>query len=137
MDGAAVAGVLQMGASAAQLGSAFVVCPESAATAAYRADMQSSKASRTAVTAVISGRPARGIINRMHTEIAQHAAATPSYPLTYSAAKALHAAASEQGCYDFAAHWAGQSAALARVLPAAQLVSLLAEELAQAISRKG
>ncbi|MDY0250266.1 MAG: nitronate monooxygenase [Pseudomonas sp.] len=129
MDGAAIATVLQMGASAAQLGSAFVVCPESAATAAYRADLSSSKASRTALTTVISGRPARGIINRMHTDIAQHMLQTPGYPVTYSAGKALHAAASAQGCHDFAAHWAGQSAALARTMPAAQLVRVLSEEL--------
>lgn len=136
MDGAAIASVLQMGASAAQLGSAFVVCPESAATAAYRADLDSSKALRTAVTTVISGRPARGIMNRMHTDIAQQPVHTPGYPVTYSAAKALHAAASVQGCHDFAAHWAGQSAAFARVMPAGQLVSVLANELSQAIQSK-
>lgn len=136
MDGTAIAAVLQMGASAAQLGSAFVVCPESAATAAYRADLASSKAFSTAVTAVISGRPARGIVNRMHTDIAQHAEHTPSYPVTYSASKALHAAASAQGCHDFAAHWAGQSAGLARTMPAAQLVSVLAEELRLALQAK-
>ena len=137
MDGTAIASVLQMGASAAQLGSAFVLCPESSATAAYRADLSSSKASRTAVTTVISGRPARGIMNRMHSDIAQHAAVTPGFPVTYSAGRALHAAASAQGCHDFAAHWAGQSAALARAMPAAQLVGLLAEELSLALKSKG
>lgn len=130
MDGAGIAAVLALGASAAQLGTAFILCPESAANAAYREALQSPRARHTAITAAISGRPARGLVNRMHREVdVPGAPALPDYPITYDAGKALHAAASAKGCHDFAAHWAGQGAPLARALPAAELVRVLVEEL--------
>lgn len=132
MHGQAIAQVMQMGASAAQLGTAFILCPESAANQAYRAQLKSSRAYNTDVTAVISGRPARGLVNRFHTEFADKQALIPAYPTTYSAGKALYAAASQQQCYDFAPFWAGQSAPLARELPAAELVAKLATELQNA-----
>lgn len=132
MHGQAIAQVMQMGASAAQLGTAFILCPESAANQAYRTQLKSSRAYKTDVTAVISGRPARGLVNRFHTELADKQALIPAYPTTYSAGKALYAAASQQECYDFAPFWAGQSAPLARELPAAELVAKLVAELQQA-----
>ena len=132
MHGQAIAQVMSMGASAAQLGTAFILCPESAANPAYRAQLKSSRAYNTDVTAVISGRPARGLVNRFHTELADKQALIPAYPTTYSAGKALHAAASQQQCHDFAPYWAGQSAPLARELPAAELLAKLAAELQQA-----
>jgi len=128
MHGQAIAQVLNMGASAAQLGTAFILCPESAANSAYREQLKSARAYTTDVTAVISGRPARGLVNRFHRELGDKQALLPSYPSTYSAAKALIAAAHQQDCYDFGAFWAGQSAPLARELPAAKLVALLATE---------
>ncbi len=128
----AIAQVMSMGASAAQLGTAFILCPESAANQAYRAQLKSNRAYNTGVTAVISGRPARGLVNRFHTELADAQALIPAYPTTYSAGKALHAAASQQECHDFAPYWAGQSAPLARELPAAELIAQLASELQQA-----
>lgn len=133
MDGAGIANVLKMGASAAQLGTAFILCPESAANTQYRAALRTTKAYQTAVTAVISGRPARGLVNRMHQEIARFSADLPSYPAVYSAGKALHMAASKQGSADFAAHWAGQSAPLAREMPAKLMVQTLIKELENAI----
>lgn len=128
MHGQAIAHVMDMGASAAQLGTAFILCPESAASAAYREQLKSARAYQTGVTAVISGRPARGLINRFHTELAEQQALLPGYPTTYSAGKALHAAASQQQCHEFAPFWAGQSAPLARELPAAELVKQLSTE---------
>ncbi|MCY1289073.1 Nitronate monooxygenase [compost metagenome] len=129
MDGAGIAAALALGAGAAQLGTAFILCPESAANAAYRAALQSSMARHTA----ISGRPARGLVNRMHREVdVPGAPPLPDYPIAYDAGKALHAAASAQGSHDFAAHWAGQGAPLARALPAAELVQRLVEEYQRA-----
>ncbi len=128
MHGQAIAQVMNMGASAAQMGTAFILCPESAASSAYRDQLKSARAYKTDVTALISGRPARGLVNRFHTELADKQRLLPAYPTTYSASKALIAAASQQDCYDFAAFWAGQSAPLARELPAAELVALLATE---------
>lgn len=132
MNGAGIAAALQLGADAVQMGTAFILCPESAADAAYKANLQSRRALDTAITAVISGRPARGLRNRMHKEIAELQDFLPAYPLAYSAAKALHSAASLHNNDDFAAHWAGQGAPLARALAATELVELLSLELAVA-----
>ena len=129
MDGAGIKAALALGAAGVQLGTAFVLCPESAASAAYREALQSERAHDTAITANISGRPARGLVNRLYGEVG---AALPDYPIAYDAAKALHAVASAQGCHDFAAQWAGQGAPLARALPAAELLALLVEEVQQA-----
>ena len=129
MDGAGIKAALALGAAGVQLGTAFVLCPESSANAAYREALQSERAHDTAITANISGRPARGLVNRLYGEVG---AALPDYAIAYDAAKALHAVASAQGCHDFAAQWAGQGAPLARALPAAELLALLVEEAQQA-----
>ncbi|WP_417615269.1 NAD(P)H-dependent flavin oxidoreductase [Oceanisphaera sp.] len=132
MHGQAIAQVLQMGASAVQMGTAFILCPESAASQEYREQLSSAKAYETGVTSVISGRLARGLRNRMHRELAADHASVPAYPTAYSAAKALHAAAIQHGCHDFAPYWAGQGAPLARALPAAALMAQLIQEWQQA-----
>ncbi|MCU9948295.1 NAD(P)H-dependent flavin oxidoreductase [Pseudomonas sp. PDM13] len=130
MDGASIRAALQLGASGAQLGTAFILCPESAANTAYREAMKSPRVERTALTAAISGRAARGLPNRLFSDVGHpQAPALPDYPITYDAAKALHAAASAKGCDDYAVQWAGQGAPLARALPAAELVAALAREL--------
>lgn len=131
MDGNAIAAALQLGACAAQMGTAFILCPESAASPAYRADLQSPKALHTGITAAISGRPARGIINRLHALGQTYQGQLPDYPITYDAGKALHQAAAQHGNADYAAHWAGQGAPRARALPAAQLLQVLMQELEQ------
>ncbi len=131
MDGRGVRAALAAGAVAAQLGTAFVTCPESAASEAYRANLVSDRATRTLVTRAISGRPARGLVNRFIEWCEMPGSpVSPSYPLPFDAAKQLFAlaAASEAG-REFAAHWAGQGAPLVRPMPAADLVRLLDEEL--------
>lgn len=132
MDGEGIAAALRLGACAAQMGTAFILCPESAASPAYRAELRSERAHHTGITAAISGRPARGIVNRLHALGASHGQPLPDYPRVYDAGKALHQAASSQGCFEYAAHWAGQGAPLAREMPAAALVQTLAGELARA-----
>ena len=129
MDGAGIRAALALGAAGVQLGTAFVLCPESAANAAYREALKGEKAARTAITANLSGRPARGLPNRLYGDLG---AELPDYPICYDAAKALQAAASAQGCHDFAAQWAGQGAPLARELPAAELLVRLVAEMRQA-----
>ena len=129
MNGAGIAAALELGASAVQMGTAFILCPESAASPAYRAELQSDAAQHTAITAAISGRPARGMFNRLHRLGRDYGGALPAYPMVYDAGKALHQAASSQGSSDYAAHWAGQGAPLARAMPAAQLVQTLVQEL--------
>lgn len=131
MDGQGIKAALNLGAAAAQMGTAFVACPESAANASYRANLKSERAATTRLTATLSGRPARGMVNRF-IEFAE-AAGSPEpapYPYAYDAAKQLIAAAVKLGNNEFSAQWAGQGAPLVRELPAAQLVALLAEEIA-------
>jgi nitronate monooxygenase len=130
MDGAGIAAALDLGAVAAQLGTAFVACPESAADAAYRAALTGPAGYHTTLTPLISGRPARALANRFTALNDQlHGRALPDYPIAYDAGKALHAAARARGEHGFGAHWAGQGAPLARAMPAADLVRILREEL--------
>ena len=129
MDGRDVAQALALGAVAAQLGTAFVLCPESAANPAYRRMLSSERAGHTAFTTVISGRPARGIVNRFMLEVgATGHPPVPGFGIAYNAGKKLIEAAAHAGSAEFAAHWAGTEAARARRLPAAQLLHLLTDE---------
>jgi nitronate monooxygenase len=133
MDGYAIDAALRLGASAAQMGTAFILAPESSATAHHRALIQGGEAQRTEMSSVISGRPARGFVNRFFTEIgAAGHPPLPDYPIAYDAAKALHASASRHGSNDYSVNWAGQGFPLARAMPAADLVRTLAAEIEQA-----
>lgn len=133
MDGAGIAAALQLGAAAAQLGTAFIACPESEADAGYRAALASDAANHTTVTRAISGRPARCLRNDFTALGASVSArAIPAYPICYDAGKALNAAAKAAGTFTYAAQWAGQGAPLARSLPAAELVATLAREISSA-----
>ncbi|CAM3670747.1 Nitronate monooxygenase [Bordetella sputigena] len=137
MDGAGIAAVLALGAQAAQLGTAFVSCPESSADAAFRAALADPRAV-TAMTAAISGRRARGLYNRlMRLGEAPESPPVPDYPIAYDAGKALNAAAKARGNSDFAAQWAGQAVRLSRALPAGELVETLAAELEESMRGVG
>ncbi|MNQ57991.1 Nitronate monooxygenase [compost metagenome] len=129
MDGAGINAVMQLGASAAQLGTAFILCPESSANNAYREALKGPRAHQTQVTSVISGRPARGMVNRNFTSLEANAPTLPDYPIAYDANKALNVAAAGKANTDFAVQWAGQGAPLVREMPAAALVKLLAAEM--------
>jgi nitronate monooxygenase len=131
MDGAGIAAALRLGAVAAQLGTAFVGCPESSADEGYRTALHSDAALHTVMTAAVSGRRARCLANRF-TQIGESVAPgeIPAYPVAYDAGKSLHAAAKARGEFGYGAQWAGQGAPLARVLPTAELVRALAAELA-------
>ena len=127
MEGAGIAAALDLGAVAAQLGTAFVGCPESAADDAYRAALAGPGAYHTRMTAAVSGRPARALANRFTALVTDRR--PPDYPIAYDAGKALHAAARARGEHGFGAQWAGQGAPLARPMPAAALVATLRAEL--------
>jgi len=130
MDGGDITKALAHGAQAAQLGTAFILCPESSANEEYRNRLKTVRHGDTQITAAISGRPARGVVNRMHREIGVSTAPKlPDYPIAYDAAKALHQVASAKGCSDFAAHWAGQGANRAREMAAADLIEVLVNEM--------
>lgn len=130
MDGAGIAAVLRLGAAAAQLGTAFIACPESEADAGFRAALASDAAHHTVMTRAISGRAARCLANEF-TALSAGVAdrQIPAYPLAYDAGKALNAAAKAAGDTRFGAQWAGQGAPLARAMPAAELVATLVREM--------
>lgn len=132
MTGSDIGELMELGAAAVQLGSAFVPCPESAAEASHRAQFASAAPGATEMTTAISGRPARGFRNRLSAlGLAPGAPAPAPYPRAYDAAKQLHAAASARGDSEtFAAHWAGGEAHRSRAMPAGELVAVLVDELA-------
>jgi nitronate monooxygenase len=133
MDGAGIAAALALGAVAAQLGTAFVACPESSADPGYRAALLGPAAEHTVMTTAISGRPARCLVNRITALGTGVVSGTlPDYPIAYDAGKALHAAAKAAGEFGYGAQWAGQGAPLARSLPAAELIAQLRSEMEQA-----
>ena len=129
MDGRGIKAALDLGAIATQLGTAFVVCPESSADHAYRDALTGPGAEHTVVTKAISGRPARCIRNRFTEWGGNTALLSPDYPVAYDAGKALHAAAKATGEHGYGAQWAGQGAPLARTMPAADLIATLADEI--------
>lgn len=129
MDGAGIRSMMQLGAEGVQLGTAFLLCPESATDAGYRQALSAEPAPKTVMTAAISGRPARCIDNafcetgRRHPEVM-----SPDYPVAYDAGKALATVAKTQGEWGFGAHWAGEGVAMIRALPSAELMQTLIRE---------
>jgi nitronate monooxygenase len=135
-DAAAVAAVLAAGASAAQLGSAFMLCPEANTNPAQRALM--TEEAPTALTRAFSGRLARGIVNQFMRD---HPDAPSAYPQIHHATSPMRATAREREDPDGFNLWAGQTHSLARRVPAADLVRELSagaqEALERAAARRG
>ncbi|MEV6399270.1 nitronate monooxygenase [Streptomyces sp. NPDC051907] len=126
MRGGQIAGVLAAGASAAQLGTAFLVAPESGASALHKQAMTNPLFVRTELTRAFSGRPARGLVNRFMREHGPYAPA--AYPEVHHLTSGLRKAAAKAGDPQGMALWAGQGHRLARELPAGQLVEVLVAE---------
>ena len=136
MDGAGIAAALALGAQAAQLGTAFLACPESGAPQVHKDHLRKSSEDETRITVSFSGKPARGIVNRFMSEMAD--APHLVFPAQNKVTGPLRAASAKAGKPDFVAMWAGQAAPLARALPAAELIAALEAETAEAIrSLKG
>lgn len=130
-DARGVAAAMALGAAGVQVGSAYLLCPEATTSAIHRAALQSPAARHTALTNLFSGRPARGIVNRLMRELGPLSAQAPAFPLATAAIAPLRTAAEAQGSGDFSPLWAGQNIASCRPLPAAELT----RELAQGIGR--
>ncbi len=130
MRGAQIAAVLAAGASAAQLGTAFLATPESGAPAVHKEALTNLLFVRTELTRAFTGRPARGLVNRFLREHGPYAPA--AYPEINHLTSPLRKAAAKAGDAQGMALWAGQGHRLARDLPAGQLVEVLAAELAEA-----
>jgi nitronate monooxygenase len=130
MRGAQIAAVLTAGADAAQLGTAFLVCPESGAHALHKQAMTNPVFVRTRLTRAFSGRPARGLVNRFMREHGPYAPA--AYPQVHHLTAGLRKAAAAAGDPQGMALWAGQGHRLVRELPAGQLVEVLVAEIESA-----
>lgn len=130
MRGGEIAAVLAAGATAAQLGTAFLVCPESGADPLHKQAMTDPLFTRTELTRAFSGRPARGLVNRFMCEHGRYAPA--AYPQVHYLTSGLRKAAAKGKDPQAMALWAGQGHSLARALPAAELMDVLAAELADA-----
>ncbi len=124
-----VAAALALGAAGVQIGTTFLLCPESTITPVHRAALKSEAARHTALTNLFTGRPARGIVNRIIRELGPINDAAPAFPLATSAIAPLRAKAESAGSGDFSPLWSGQNASGCKEVPAAQLTRELAAAL--------
>ena len=122
---AAVCAAKALGASAVQVGTAFLTSHEATTSALHRQALMSSSAQHTALTNLFSGRPARGIVNNFMREFGPLNAQAPSFPLATAAVAPLRAAAEAKGLSDFSPLWSGQNASDCEALPAADIAHKL------------
>jgi nitronate monooxygenase len=120
-DARGVQAALTLGAAGVQVGTAYLLCPEATTNAIHRAALKSEAARITALTNLFTGRPARGIVNRLMRELGPIGGAVPAFPLATAAIAPLRAAAEARGSSDFSPLWAGQNTGGCREVPAAQL----------------
>ena len=111
-----------LGASAVQVGTAFLLCQEATTSAVHRAALKSEAARHTALTNLFTGRPARSIVNRVLREIGPMNPGVPAFPLATTAITPLRARAEAQGSSDFSPIWSGQNPRGCREVGAAQLL---------------
>jgi nitronate monooxygenase len=128
-DARGVAAAMALGAAGVQIGTAYLLCPESTISPVHRTALKSVAARHTALTNLFTGRPARGIVNRIVRELGPINAAAPEFPLAVSAIAPLRAKAEAAGSGDFSPLWSGQNASGCKEVPAAQLTRELAADL--------
>ena len=124
-DARGVRAALELGAVAAQVGTAYLLCSEARTSAIHRAALTSDGARHTAVTNLFTGRPARSIVNRVMRELGPLRSDIPEFPLAFEGIAPLRARAEEQGRSDFSPLWSGQNASGCRNVPAGDLTRLL------------
>jgi nitronate monooxygenase len=123
----AVRAALALGAQAVQVGTAYLLCPEANTNVAHRAALSSPRATHTSLTRLFSGRPARGIPNRLMRDLGALSPVAPAFPLASNALAPLRQAAERLGRDDFSPLWAGQAAAQCQAQPAAAVTQWLAQ----------
>ncbi|XXF78463.1 nitronate monooxygenase [Myxococcaceae bacterium GXIMD 01537] len=134
MDGRGIVACLALGAAGVQLGTAFLACEESGTPEVHKRALATTPAEGTTLTRAFSGRPARGLRNRMAEELAPHAGELPPYPWLNSLTRDVRTAAAKAGRPEFLSMWAGQGAAMAQRKPAGQLVRELLEDTARRLA---
>jgi nitronate monooxygenase len=134
-DARAIVAALALGAAGVQLGTAFLFCPEAKILPPHRAALRAARDDSTVLTNVLSGGPARALVNRIIRELGPISAIVPEFPLASGALAPLHAKAQGQGSGDFSPMLAGQAAPLGREMPAGELIGTFVSE-AQGILRR-
>jgi nitronate monooxygenase len=125
-DGRGIAAAFALGAAGVQIGTAYLRCPESKVSAPARVALAQARDDSTVITNVMSGRPARGLVNRIMRDVGSISSAAQEFPHAATGLAPLKAAAEKQGKLDFTNLWAGQAARLGRDMPAAELTRALA-----------
>jgi nitronate monooxygenase len=133
-DGRGIVAAFALGAAGVQIGTAYLRCPESKASALGRAALATAGDESTVITNVMTGRPARGIANRAMREVGPVSPDAPAFPHAAAAFAPLRAAAEKQGKVDFTNLWAGQAVRLGREMPAADLTRALAGDALKRLS---
>jgi nitronate monooxygenase len=136
-DARGIVAAFALGASGVQIGTAFLFCQEAKLGPAHRAALATAKDDSTALTNVFTGRPARGIVNRIVREVGPMSDVAPEFPLAAGAVAPLRSKAEAAGSGEFSPLWSGQPAALGRALPAGELTRRLADEALSALQRLG
>jgi nitronate monooxygenase len=136
-DARGIVAALALGAAAVQIGTAYLFCPEADVSTLHLRELRGLVDDATAITNVFTGRPARGIANRMVREVGPMSSYAPAFPLAASALAPLRASAERGASSEFTNLWAGQAARLAREMPAGDLTRLLAREALQKMGRCG
>jgi nitronate monooxygenase len=134
-DGRGIAAAFMLGASGVQLGTVYLLSPEATTSPVHRAALRNASDDATALTNLFSGKPARGIINRLmreHGPMSQH---VPAFPLAGAALAPLRAIAEPRGCGDFMSLWSGQAPTFAQPLPAGELTRRLVEQALASLGR--
>ncbi len=128
-DAKGVAAAMTLGAAGVQIGTAYLLCPEATTSTVHRAALKSEAARHTALTNLFTGRPARGIVNRVMRELGPISAAVPAFPLATIAIAPLRTKAESRGSADFSPLWCGQNATGCKEIPAAELTQALTADL--------
>jgi nitronate monooxygenase len=135
MDGRGIAAALMLGASAVQLGTAFLTSPESGISGAWREALRDVRDDSTRVSRIYSGRHARGIVNEFMRKLAPVMEEIPPYPVQNALTQPIRQAAAKAGRGEYLSLWAGQAAAMGRGLPAAELFAALVRETRDVLRR--
>jgi nitronate monooxygenase len=134
-DGRGIAAAFALGAAGVQIGTAYLRCPESKVSAPARTALAQAWDDSTVITNVMTGRPARGVINRVMREVGPISPDAPQFPHAATGLAPLKAAAEKLGKTDFTNLWAGQAVRLGRDMPAAELTRALAGAALARLSR--
>ena len=132
-DGRGIAAAMMLGAAGAQIGTAYLFCPEATISAPFRERLAAASDDGTRITNLMTGRPARGLVNRVMAELGPIGEA-PAFPHASTALAPLRAAAEKAGSADFSPIWSGQAAALGRAAPAAEMTRMLAADALRRLS---